>query len=41
MEKLKAQLTTFIGIFHDLEFMEGLCDDVVTMKIVEKEDVLL
>lgn len=26
IEKLKAQGTTMIGIFHDLEFMEGLCD---------------
>lgn len=41
IEKLKAQGTTLIGIFHDLEFMEGLCDNVFTMKIVEKEDVLL
>lgn len=32
IEKLKAQGTTLIGIFHDLEFMEGLCDDVFTMK---------
>ncbi len=26
--KLKVQGTSMIGIFHDLEFMEGLCDQV-------------
>ena len=26
--KLKAEGTSMIGIFHDLEFMEGLCDHV-------------
>lgn len=26
--KLKKQKTTFVGIFHDLEFMDGLCDKV-------------
>lgn len=26
--KLKEQGTSMIGIFHDLEFMEGLCDNV-------------
>ena len=26
--KLKAEGTSIIGIFHDLEFMEGLCDRV-------------
>lgn len=26
IEKLKNDGTTMIGIFHDLEFMEGLCD---------------
>jgi len=26
--KLKAQNTSMIGIFHDLEFMEGVCDQV-------------
>ena len=26
IEKLKAEGTTMLGIFHDLEFMEGLCD---------------
>lgn len=36
IEKLKVNGTTLIGIFHDLEFMEGLCDDVFTM---EKERV--
>ena len=26
--KLKSQGTSMIGIFHDLEFMDGLCDRV-------------
>ncbi len=26
IEKLKAEGTTMLGIFHDLQFMEGLCD---------------
>ena len=26
--KLKGEGTSMIGIFHDLEFMEGLCDHV-------------
>lgn len=26
IEKLKNEGTTMLGIFHDLEFMEGLCD---------------
>lgn len=26
IEQLRAQGTTMLGIFHDLEFMEGLCD---------------
>lgn len=29
--RLKADGTTLIGIFHDLEFMEGLCDSVFDM----------
>lgn len=28
IEKLKNNGTTLLGIFHDLEFMEGLCDKV-------------
>ncbi len=32
IEKLKHQGTTLIGIFHDLEFMDGLCDEVFTMR---------
>lgn len=32
IEKLKQQGTTLIGIFHDLEFMDGLCDEVFTMQ---------
>lgn len=36
IKKLKAQGTTLIGIFHDLEFMEGLCDEVFTMKKFEE-----
>ena len=29
--KLKAEGTSMIGIFHDLEFMEGLCDRVYNL----------
>ncbi|SER26147.1 alpha-D-ribose 1-methylphosphonate 5-triphosphate synthase subunit PhnL [Gracilibacillus ureilyticus] len=32
IEKLKQQGTTLVGIFHDIEFMEGLCDKVYEMK---------
>ena len=28
LEKLKGMNTSMIGIFHDIEFMEGLCDKV-------------
>lgn len=26
--RLKSEQTSMIGIFHDLEFMDGLCDKV-------------
>lgn len=32
IEKLKASGTTLIGIFHDLAFMEGVCDKVFDME---------
>lgn len=32
IEKLKRQGTTLVGIFHDLAFMEGLCDKVFEME---------
>ncbi|WP_361920391.1 ATP-binding cassette domain-containing protein, partial [Streptomyces sp. NPDC046876] len=32
IEKLKANGTTLVGIFHDIEFMEGLCDKVYDMQ---------
>ncbi|MGI6105455.1 MAG: phosphonate C-P lyase system protein PhnL [Raoultibacter sp.] len=32
IEDLKAQGTTMLGIFHDLEFMEGLCDQEFNMQ---------
>lgn len=32
IEKLKANGTTLVGIFHDIEFMEGLCDKVYDMR---------
>lgn len=32
IEKLKLNGTTLIGIFHDIEFMEGLCDKVYDMQ---------
>lgn len=31
LKKLKAKETSMIGIFHDLEFMEGVCDKVFNM----------
>jgi alpha-D-ribose 1-methylphosphonate 5-triphosphate synthase subunit PhnL len=33
IEKLKAEGTTMLGIFHDLQFMEGLCDRVYSMAL--------
>ncbi|MBP2078378.1 phosphonate C-P lyase system protein PhnL [Oceanobacillus polygoni] len=32
IEKLKANGTTLVGIFHDIEFMEGLCNKVYDMR---------
>ncbi|ASN07040.1 phosphonate C-P lyase system protein PhnL [Virgibacillus necropolis] len=32
IEKLKANGTNLVGIFHDIEFMESLCDKVFDMK---------
>ena len=32
IEKLKRNGTTLVGIFHDIEFMEGLCDKVFDMQ---------
>ncbi|MFC2946800.1 phosphonate C-P lyase system protein PhnL [Virgibacillus sediminis] len=32
IEKLRADGTTLVGIFHDIEFMEGLCDQVFHME---------
>lgn len=32
IEKLKNRGTTLVGIFHDIEFMEGLCDKVYDMQ---------
>lgn len=32
IEQLKNQGTTMLGIFHDLEFMEGLCDTEFNME---------
>jgi len=31
IEQLKAEGTTMLGIFHDIEFMEGLCDREYSM----------
>ena len=31
LEKLKARGTSLLGIFHDLAFMDGVCDRVLTM----------
>lgn len=32
IEQLKNEGTTMLGIFHDLEFMEGLCDREYNMQ---------
>lgn len=32
IEKLKFKGTTLVGIFHDIEFMEGLCDKIYDMQ---------
>ena len=32
IEQLKSEGTTMIGIFHDIEFMEGLCDKTYNMQ---------
>lgn len=32
IEKLKEEGTTMLGIFHDIEFMEGLCDKEFNME---------
>ncbi|KAB2953455.1 hypothetical protein F9B85_06000 [Heliorestis acidaminivorans] len=32
IEKLKEEGTSMVGIFHDLEFMEGLCDKTFNMQ---------
>lgn len=43
IKKLKANGTTLVGIFHDIEFMDGLCDKVFDMKrrefVVERQGV--
>ena len=33
LEKLKAEGTTILGIFHDLQFMDGLCDREYSMSL--------
>uniref|UniRef100_UPI0005A6DDBE phosphonate C-P lyase system protein PhnL n=1 Tax=Bacillus ndiopicus TaxID=1347368 RepID=UPI0005A6DDBE len=40
IEKLKANGTTLIGIFHDLEFMEGLCDNVFHMAKMQQKELV-
>lgn len=35
IEELKSSGTTMIGIFHDIEFMEGLCDKTYNMQYGE------
>lgn len=32
IEQLKNEGTTMVGIFHDIEFMEGVCDKVYNMQ---------
>ena len=31
LQQLKEEKTSMLGIFHDLEFMEGVCDKVFNM----------
>lgn len=33
IEQLKLEGTTMLGIFHDIEFMEGLCDKTYNMEL--------
>jgi alpha-D-ribose 1-methylphosphonate 5-triphosphate synthase subunit PhnL len=33
IEKLKAEGTTMLGIFHDIQFMKGLCDREYSMSL--------
>lgn len=40
IEKLKMNGTTLIGIFHDLKFMEGLCDNVFEMAKVQERELV-
>lgn len=43
IEKLKNKGTTLVGIFHDIEFMEGLCDkvyDMQTRELTELKEVV-
>jgi len=35
IQQLKNEGTTMIGIFHDIEFMEGLCDKTYNMELGE------
>lgn len=39
IEKLKNRGTTLVGIFHDIEFMEGLCDKVYDMQSRQLNDM--
>ena len=32
IEELKSSGTTMIGIFHDIEFMDGICDEIYNME---------
>lgn len=44
IKKLKTNGTTLVGIFHDIEFMDGLCDKVFDMNrrefVAEKQGVV-
>ncbi|NWO13726.1 phosphonate C-P lyase system protein PhnL [Virgibacillus sp.] len=39
IEKLKASGTTLVGIFHDIQFMDGLCDHVFDMQFSQDKSV--
>lgn len=36
--RLKAKGTSIVGIFHDLEFMDGVCDQVFRLTPIEGEE---
>ncbi|UJL45924.1 phosphonate C-P lyase system protein PhnL [Virgibacillus sp. NKC19-16] len=39
IERLKEEGTTLVGIFHDIEFMDGLCDNIFDMKAANTTEI--